>query len=96
VRIREAAHLGQELIGRQLASKAFHPEAGELTDVDAEPGERSALQSLMVGAIGSYKNPQSHRRVNVEAAEAREMIIMASYRASPRALSIRYAKRLGV
>jgi hypothetical protein len=47
--------------------------------MSAEAGERVALMNLMAGAIGSYKNPQSHRHVGVDAGEAREMIIMASH-----------------
>ena len=42
-------------------------------------GERQALMNLMCGALGSYKNPQSHRHVGLDAPEAREMILMASH-----------------
>lgn len=79
VRIREAAGLGPDWIGTKLVARAFHPETGELTDRGSEPGERQALQNLMSGAIGSYKNPQSHRHVGLDAAEAREMILLASH-----------------
>lgn len=79
IAIREAAGLGHEFIGTRLASRAFHPEDGPLTDKGAETGERQALVSLMTGALGSYKNPQSHRHVGLEAPEAREMIIVASH-----------------
>ena len=79
VAIRDAASLGHNLVGVALASKAFHPDDGVLTDVAAERGERVALMSLMTGAIGSYKNPSSHRRVEITAAEAREMLLLASH-----------------
>jgi uncharacterized protein (TIGR02391 family) len=79
VRIREASGLGADFLGTKLAARAFHPESGELTDKEAEGGERQALQSLMTGAIGSYKNPHSHRRVGLDSAEAREMIVLASH-----------------
>lgn len=79
VQMRDAAHLGPELIGTKLASRAFHPEDGPLTDLSAEPGERQALMNLMSGALGSYKNPHSHRRVALDRAEAREMILLASH-----------------
>ncbi|WP_143227278.1 MULTISPECIES: TIGR02391 family protein [unclassified Acidovorax] len=79
VSIRNAANLGHDLVGVQLASRAFHPEEGPLTDMTAERGERVALMSLMTGAIGSYKNPSSHRRVAIEAKEARDMIMLASH-----------------
>lgn len=67
------------MIGTRLASKAFNPESGPLTDPAAELGERQALMNLMCGALGSYKNPQSHRRVGLDAAEAREMILISSH-----------------
>lgn len=79
VSIRDAAGLGQELVGVPLASRAFHVEDGPLTHVSQERGERVALMNLMTGALGSYKNPHSHRRVKITAAEAREMLLLASH-----------------
>jgi uncharacterized protein (TIGR02391 family) len=79
VSIRDAAALGADLIGTSLASRAFNPEDGPLTDMSAERGERVALMNLMTGALGSYKNPHSHRRVEISATEAREMITLASH-----------------
>jgi uncharacterized protein (TIGR02391 family) len=79
VAIRTAAGLGHDAIGTHLASKAFHPDSGPLTDKSLEPGERVALMKLMEGAIGSYKNPSSHRRVEITADEARDMIMLASH-----------------
>lgn len=79
VAIREAAGLGNDLVGVGLATRAFSPDNGPLTDPNAERGERVALMNLMNGAIGSYKNPASHRHVELTPAEAREMIIMASH-----------------
>jgi uncharacterized protein (TIGR02391 family) len=79
VAIRDAAALGQDLLGTRLAARAFHPDTGELTAPGDEAGERQALMNLMTGALGSCKNPQSHRHVGVDAAEARELLIMASH-----------------
>jgi uncharacterized protein (TIGR02391 family) len=79
VAIRSAAKLSDGDIGVQLAQAAFHPENGPLTDKIAEKGERVALMNLMTGALGSYKNPSSHRRVQIAAEEAREMIVLASH-----------------
>lgn len=77
--MRNAAGLGNEFIGTKLAANAFNPESGKLTDLKAEAGERQALMNLMCGALGSYKNPQSHRHVGLDATEAREMIVIASH-----------------
>lgn len=79
VAIRSTAGFGDDSIGVSLAGKAFHPEDGPLTDTTLERGERVALMNLMTGAIGSYKNPSSHRRVAITAEEARDMIILASH-----------------
>lgn len=79
VAIRIAADFGDDSIGVPLASKAFHPEDGPLTDTSLEKGERVALMNLMIGAIGSYKNPSSHRRIAISAEEARDMIMLASH-----------------
>lgn len=50
------------------------PSDGVLRDPEAEGGEQQAAADLFAGAIGAYKNPDSHRTVKfedpVEAAEA--------------------------
>lgn len=79
VAIRAAASYGDEKIGTALAQAAFSPTNGPLIDLSAEVGERQALMYLMAGAIGSYKNPHSHRRVAIGAGEAREMLLLASH-----------------
>jgi uncharacterized protein (TIGR02391 family) len=79
IEIRDAAGLGHDLLGVKLASRAFDPDAGPLTDKTVERGEQVALMNLMAGALGSYKNPQSHRHVGLDAPEAREMVMLASH-----------------
>jgi hypothetical protein len=45
-----------------------------------DDGEREATSNLFAGAIGSYKNPGSHRRVGREdVAEAGELLVLASH-----------------
>lgn len=70
---------GPNEIGTRLMGKAFHTENGPLTDGNAPPAEKQALLNLFVGAIGSYKNPHSHRHVSITAEEAVEMIMLASH-----------------
>ena len=42
--------------------------------------EREALAHLFAGAIGSYKNPHSHRTVAInDETEAQEMVVLASH-----------------
>lgn len=79
VAIREAAALPDHMVGVALARQAFHPESGKLTRKEREPAEREALMHLMGGALGSYKNPHSHRNVAVRPEEAAEMIMLASH-----------------
>jgi uncharacterized protein (TIGR02391 family) len=80
VSVREAAGLGNDLIGVALMRKAFAPEKGPLTDMSAEGGERQARTELFAGAIGSYKNPHSHRDVDLnDPVEAVEIILLANH-----------------
>lgn len=80
IRVREAAGYSQGKHGVPMIRDAFHKETGPLTDVNTEVAEREALAALFVGAIGSYKNPHSHRHVSLDdPGEAAEMIILASH-----------------
>jgi hypothetical protein len=62
-----------------LMRKAFDSKSGPLRDPGLPSAEREALAHLFAGAIGSYKNPHSHRRVNIDAGEAVEMIMLANH-----------------
>lgn len=79
VRVREAGNFSESDLGVALVRKAFDPSDGPLTDPSAPAAEREALAHLFAGAMGSYKNPHSHRNVAIEAQEAVEMIILASH-----------------
>ena len=79
VKIREAAKAKPEDFGVPLARKAFHPQTGPLIDLSATEAERESLMHMVAGAIGSYKNPHSHRKVLLGAEEAIEMIMLASH-----------------
>jgi hypothetical protein len=60
--------------------QAFDQVKGPLTNKAPLKPEREALAHLFAGTIGYYKNPQSHREVGLtNAAEAREMIMLASH-----------------
>jgi len=81
VAVREAGKFPDALIGVKLMRKAFHPSptSGPLTDIEIDESEQQALSDLFAGAIGSYKNPHSHRKVKIEPDEAVEMIMLASH-----------------
>ncbi len=70
----------KEHLGVELMRKAFKPRSGPLTDRSANGGEQQGLCELFSGAMGTYKNPHSHRHVGIiSAAEAGEMIVFAGH-----------------
>jgi uncharacterized protein (TIGR02391 family) len=78
VRVRELAGLPNDLIGVPLMRQAFNSNGGPLTDTTHEGGERQARSDLFAGAIGSFKNPTSHRTVTyTDPTEASEVIMLA-------------------
>ena len=80
IAVRSAGKFADTEIGTQLMRKAFDKAAGPLTDQQQPEAEREALAHLFAGAIGSYKNPHSHRTVTInDNAEAQEMVILASH-----------------
>ena len=78
VEVRKAAKCADADIGVPLMRKAFQ-KGGPLAGTTTLEAEQEALAHLFAGAIGSYKNPNSHRRVTVESTEAVEMIVLASH-----------------
>jgi uncharacterized protein (TIGR02391 family) len=80
VSVRDAADLTAQDIGTGLMRKAFAPEDGVLADMTVERAERQARSDLFAGAIGSYKNPQSHRNVALDDPdETAEIIMLANH-----------------
>ncbi len=80
VAVRQAGGFSAEDYGVDLMRSAFNPDKGPLTDKSAVGAEREALSHLFAGAIGSYKNPHSHRNVQLDDPhEAAEIIVLASH-----------------
>lgn len=80
VAVRDAGHFAATDIGTALMRKAFDKTTGPLTDMQQPESEREALAHLFAGAIGSYKNPHSHRTISInDATEAQEMVVLASH-----------------
>jgi uncharacterized protein (TIGR02391 family) len=79
VAVRAAGGYLQTDLGVDLIRKAFNSTNGPLTDLNSPSAEREALSHLFAGAIGSYKNPHSHRNVEIGPEDAVEMIMLASH-----------------
>ena len=80
VAVRDAGGFGPTDVGVTLMRKAFDKTSGPLSKKTGPEPEREALAHLFAGAIGSYKNPHSHRTVSItEPREAQEMVLLASH-----------------
>lgn len=79
VAVRKAGDYKDTNYGYGLMREAFNPENGKLTDKNQnqQKGEKQACSDLFAGAIGFYKNPSSHRNVDISAEETAEVIIFA-------------------
>jgi uncharacterized protein (TIGR02391 family) len=77
VAVRRRADLPDDKLGVDLMNQAFR-EGGPLWRDSLHKGESVAQMSLFAGAIGLFKNPSSHRRVNYDDATlAAEVILLA-------------------
>ncbi len=78
--VREAGGYGNADYGVDLMRAAFRTKTGRLTKREDVASEQEALSHLFAGAIGSYKNPRSHRTVTIlDPLEAQEMVMLASH-----------------
>lgn len=78
VAVSEATAITKEL-GVDLMRAAFKPATGPLTDTASPKAEQERLMELFTGAIGTFKNPQSHRLVDLDdPQEAMEIIMLAN------------------
>ena len=78
--VRSAGGFTANDYGVKLMRDAFHKDKGPLTDLSQPEAEREGLQQLFAGAILSYKNPHSHRTVNLtDVREVQEQVVLASH-----------------
>jgi uncharacterized protein (TIGR02391 family) len=86
VAVRTAGKFSRDDYGTDLMRDAFRPNTkkgqpsppGSLTDTQLPVAEQEAMVNLFAGAIGLYKNPQSHRHVPTHPEDAAEVIVFAS------------------
>jgi len=64
VRVRKKAGLSNKDFGVLLMRKAFGPPSAPLVNKEADAGEQTARMELFAGALGTFKNPSSHRDVD--------------------------------
>ncbi|MCK4792440.1 MAG: TIGR02391 family protein [Desulfobacteraceae bacterium] len=76
--IREKISAEPDEIGVKLIRKAFNPENGTLTDYKLPKAEREAFANYIAGAFGYYKNPCSHRDIEMDFISAFDRIVVAS------------------
>jgi uncharacterized protein (TIGR02391 family) len=80
IAVRRAASYADPAHGMPMMKKAFNPESGPLTDYTVDISEREAMRDLFAGAIGSYKNPHSHRHEPINSPRAAvEIILLANH-----------------
>jgi uncharacterized protein (TIGR02391 family) len=84
VAVRNAGGFHPDVVGVKLMREAFRTTQGSaapgpLTDQDLPIAEQEGMMNLFAGAIGLYKNPQSHRNVPTEPLDAAEVIVFASH-----------------
>jgi len=78
IRVRELAKAQTSLIGVKLMRQAFKPGGGPLADPNLDVGEQVGMMELFAGAIGTFKNPPSHRQVDYDdPTEASEVVMLA-------------------
>ena len=77
--VRKAESYAENDHGTDLMRKAFNVDNGTLTDQSRLSTVKQAMSDLFSAAIGLYKNPSSHRKVEFTPEAAAEVIIIASH-----------------
>lgn len=76
VAVRAAGKFPDKEVGTILMRAAFDPKNGPLTDKTLPESEREAMAHLFAGAIGTFKNPHSHRTVTIKDVRAAQQQVM--------------------
>ena len=78
IKIRKLGKFPNEIVGVDLVRKAFSQDTGILVNCDLPLAEKEAISHIFAGAIGLFKNPHSHREVDITTEETLESVILAS------------------
>lgn len=77
IRVRDLAGAEDSLLGVKLMGQSFGT-GGRLADPTLDGGEQVATMNLFAGAIGTFKNPPSHRQGDyADPTEASEVVMFA-------------------
>lgn len=76
--VRKKIKADAEEIGVKLLRRAFNADNGDLTDYELPKPEREAFANYVAGAFGYYKNPCSHRDVELDFVSTFERLVVAS------------------
>lgn len=80
IAVRDAGGYGAAMIGVDLMRNALSPGKGPLAKTSDHKGEQTGLMELFTGAMGTFKNPQSHRTVGLgDPIAAQQMVAYASW-----------------
>jgi len=84
VAVRDGGKFPADAVGVKLMRDAFRSAQGTtppgpLTDTALPIAEQEGMMNLFAGAIGLYKNPQTHRNVPTDPMDGAEVIIFASH-----------------
>lgn len=78
ISIREKISAETEEVGIKLIRRAFNADNGALTNFALPKVEREAFSNYISGAFGFYKNPCSHRDIEMDFIAAFDRIAVAS------------------
>lgn len=78
ITIRKKAKLTNDDFGVNLIRKAYNPDNGVLSNMELPVAERQAQSNYIAGAYALFKNPVSHRDVEMDFFETFEKIVIAS------------------
>jgi uncharacterized protein (TIGR02391 family) len=79
--VRQAGGYKPKEFGESLMKAAFDPDTGPMGDRDTSKpkAEREGLKTLFIGAMNAYRNPVSHRALQIELEEAKDQLLLASH-----------------